>query len=314
MNWFQQNRLLGGFLIALGLATLAAGYFLLHEKALAGGQQRRLDTTVAELTRLRQGNPFPSGENLRRMRAQMESYRSSVLALENELKTRTLPIVPLQPNEFQTQLRQATTSVAELARNSKVRLPENFYLGFNEYATSLPNSTAAPLLGRELKAIEWLVSTIVEAHVDSLNSLSRAPLKEEKVTPPSATPPKTRALKPATTTSGARGMVESNSVDLAFSASPAAARKVLNQVASAKQQFFIVRTLVVKNQVAKGPPRGAAPQTAAASGPSGAPPSPVRPGSTPAAPGISFIVGTEHIDVAAKVEIVKFDFPQKETR
>jgi hypothetical protein len=312
MNWFQQNRFAGGFLAALALATFLSGYFLLHEKGVAGDQQSWLDATLAELTLLRQGNPFPNDKNLRKMKVQTESYRSAVLALENELKTRTSPVVALQPNEFQAQLRQATTAIVEQARISKVRLPENFYLGFDEYATSLPNSTAAPLLGRQLKAVEWLANTIVEAHVDSLNSLSRAPLKEEAA--PSATLAKTRPIKPGKPMVAARGLVEANSVDLAFSASPAATRKILNQIASASEQFLIVRTLVVKNQVMKGPPRGAGPEAATASNPSRSLPAGGKAGTFPATAAISFIVGTEHIDVAAKIEIVQFNFPQKEIR
>ena len=93
------------------------------------------------------------------------------------------PKPPLQPNEFQAQLRQAATDVIERARASKVQLPENFNLGFDEYATSLPNSAAAPRLGRQLRAIEWIANTIVDAHVDSLQSLTRSTLPEEKTTP-----------------------------------------------------------------------------------------------------------------------------------
>ena len=68
------------------------------------------------------------------------------------------------------QLRQVVTDVIERARASKVQLPENFNLGFDEYATSLPNTAAAPYLGRQLRAIEWTANTIVDAHVDSLQS------------------------------------------------------------------------------------------------------------------------------------------------
>src|SRR5438128_1073276 len=101
MNWFQQNRFLGSFLAALGLATLLAGYFLLHEKSAADDQETRLETTINELTRLRRSSPFPNEENLEKTKAQTDTYRSSLLTLENELKARTLPIVPMQPNEFQ---------------------------------------------------------------------------------------------------------------------------------------------------------------------------------------------------------------------
>ena len=313
MNWFQQNRFLGSFLAALALTTLLAGYFLLHEKSAADDQETRLETTINELTGLRRSRPFPSEENLEKTKAQTDTYRSSLLALENELKARTLPIVPIQPNEFQAQLRQSVNAVIENARASKVQLPENFYLGFDEYTTSLPNGVAAPLLGRELKAIEALANVIVGAHIDALTGLTRAPLAQEK--PAAApTPAKTRAAKPAPGPNAAPGAVEANSLEVSFSASPAATRKVLNQIATAREQLFVVRTLVVKNQVDKGPKREAATEGGAT--PAASLPSATTPGgkSAPAAPGVSFIVGTEHLNVAAKIEIVNLSFPPKETR
>lgn len=302
MNWFQQNKFLGSFLVALALSTLLAGSFFLHEKGAADAEQTRLETTLNELYRLRSSRPFPNGANLRKSKAQADDYRASLGALESELKARTLPVVPLQPNEFQAQLRQAVNSLTEGAAASKVKLPSNFYLGFDEYATSLPNSTAAPLLGQELQAISILVSRIVDAHVDALTGFTRAPLPEEK---PAASP--TFAQKRGGRSSKAKAgaaapsSVTAHAVDIAFSASPAAARKVLNQVATAKEQLFIIRTLNVKNQVDKGPTRGAtpgAPPSAAAGAATG------RRGAAIPPPAIQFIVGREHLDVKARIEII----------
>lgn len=311
MNWFRQNQFLGAFLAALVAATLLSGYFLLHEKGVALEQQDRLDATINELNRLRSSAPFPNEENLGKTKAQADSYRTSLQALEDELKTRMFPRPPLQPNEFQAQLRQAVLAVSERAQASKVQLPENFNLGFDEYATSLPNSLAAPRLGRQLKAIEWVVNTLVEAHVDAVTSLTRSALPEEKAgATPTPTPVKSRVGAGPRSAGENEKIVDSTSVNLVFTGSPAAARKVFNQIASAKEQFYIIRTLQVKNQADKGPKRGE-PATAAT-----APPPPEVTGAKgkTSEPGITFIVGNEHLNVAAKVEIVRFNVPEKETR
>ena len=311
MNWFQQNRFLGTFLAALAFATLLSGYFLLHEKSAAAEQQERLDATINELNRLRASTPFPNEENLRKTKEQTDSYRTSLQALEDELKTRMFPRPPLQPNEFQAQLRQAVIAVSERAQASRVQLPENFNLGFDEYATSLPNSVAAPRLGRQLKAIEWLVNTLVDAHVDSLNSLARSALPEEK-TAATPTPPPARSRAGATPKAAEENakIVDSTSLNLVFTGSPAAARKMFNQVTSAKEQFYIIRTLQVKNQADKGPKRGepAVPSAAAV------PPSTSGAPGPASDPGISFIVGNEHLNVAARIEIVRFNVPEREGR
>ncbi len=50
-------------------------------------------------------------------------------------------------------------------------------------------------------------------------------------------------------------LLKRNIVDLTFKATPAAARKVLNEIANSSGQFFIIRTLYVHNEKDKGPPR-----------------------------------------------------------
>jgi hypothetical protein len=299
MNWFQQNRFLGSFLALLLLATLLAGWFLLHEKGAADDQQTRLETTLAELNRLRGGSPFPNAANLEKTKAQTESYRSSLGQLEEELKTRTLPVAPIQPNEFQAQLRQATNALTEKAAAARVVLPENFHLGFDEYATSLPNSAAAPLLGRELKAIEILANGIVDAHVDALTKLTRTPLAEENPAP-TPTPVKTRASRAPAAAKTAPAVVTEEAVEINYTASPAAVRKVLNQLATAPTQLFVIRTLTVKNLADKGPKRGGTPEAAPAAAGTSPPP-------TAAAPNVNFIVGTEHLNVTARIDIININ-------
>lgn len=308
MNWFQRNRFLGSFLVAFGVATLLCGYFLLHEKGAAETEQERLDSTTTELNQLRAGKPFPNAANLAKMKAQAESYRKSLGNLEQELAERTLPVVPLQPSEFQAQLRQAVNAVTENAVANKVKLPANFYLGFDEYATSLPNSVAAPLLGQELQAVAMLANGVINAHVDALNGLTRTPLPQEKA---AATPTPTASRRgpaaPRASAAATTGTVRAPAVELDFAASPSAARKVLNQIATAKEQLFIIRTLNVKNQADQGPKRdGAAVPAAPVTPEAGA-------AATPAPSGIKFIVGAEHLDLKVRVEIISLDRTQ-ETR
>ena len=314
MNWFRQNRFMGGFLVALALATLLSLFLLFRTKAGAADQQERLDTTINELTRLRGSAPFPNEENLRQTKAQTDRYRSSLLALESELKNRMFPKPPLQPNEFQALLRQAANSIQERARASKVQLPDNFHLGFDEYATSLPNSLAAPRLGRQLRAIEWIANTLVDAHVDSLSSLTRSPLAEETT---AATPTPTPGGRGRAPMAGPKveqnKIVDSTGVDVAFAGSPAAARRVFNQIGSARDQFYIIRTLQVKNQADKGPKRGDLAEPRAATPVAAVPPAAGAPAKA-AEPGITFIVGAEHLDITARIEILRFNFPEKETR
>jgi hypothetical protein len=91
-------------------------------------------------------------------------------------------------------------------------------------------------------------------------------------------------------------------INLTFSSPPNAARKVLNQIVTSSQQFYIVRLLHVRNEKDKGPTRESPPTkttTAAASSPT--------PAKTPAA-AVSFIVGNEHVETSAQIELLRFTF------
>jgi hypothetical protein len=309
MNWFRQNRFVGTFLVALGVCTLAAVWFLFSAKSDYDDSSTRLSQTVGELNRLEGLNPYPSEENLRKMKGHADDYATALAKLKDELKTRVLPVTPIAPNEFQARLRVAMTTVAEKARANKVKLPDKFYLGFDEFASALPRTEAAPLLGQELAQIEWLLNTLIEARVDALTSFRRAALPEESGAVAASPSPTPAAGKQGATPSAGPKLVERNVVDVTFFSTPAAARRVLNQIAGASQQFFIIRLLRVRNEKEKGPPREVAadapsstivnPASAAAGSPGAKP--------TPGA-ALNFIVGTEHIETTAQIEIVRFTF------
>jgi hypothetical protein len=308
MNWFRENRFLGTLLVLFGVGTLGALWFLFMAKSERDEASTRFNNAAAELNRLERLSPYPNAENLRKMKAHAENYSSAFAKLKDELKTRVAPVTPMVPSEFQSQLRVAMTSIADKARANKVKLPDKFYLGFDEFASALPNEAAAPLLGQELVQIEWLLNTVLDARVEAVTAFRRAPLAEERLTSSSApTPTPAAGAKPAATPPAGAKLLERNVVEATFVSTPSAARKVINQIAAANQQFCIVRLLRVQNEKLKGPPREVAGETSAASVPTPIPA--VSPGAKPT-PGaaLNFIVGNERIETTAKIEIVRFTF------
>jgi hypothetical protein len=295
MNWYHENRWLGNFLIAAACAALLALWFLFHARSGFAEASAQFNEAATERTRLEHLNPFPNEENFRKTRAALDNYGATLTKLKEELKAQILPVAPI---EFQSRLRQAIVNTTEKARANRVKLPENFHLGFDEFATTLPGSAvAAAMLGQELAQVELLLGILIDARVDAITTLKRVTLPPETATAATSAAP-TPARKPAGTANAAPGPVERSTVDLAFTASPSAMRKVLNQIASSERQFFIVRTLDVRNEQLKGPSReqtaatGKAAETAAATSPSA----------------IKFIVGNEHVENTARIEMLRFTF------
>jgi hypothetical protein len=299
MNWFRENRWLGTFLIVFGLCALLSLFFLFQAKSSSEDAMARFNEAAAERTRLESLNPYPTQENFRKMGDFLKNYAVSLDKLKQDLRTCMLPAPPLAPNEFQSHLRQSIVAVADRARANKVKLPDNFALGFDEYTAALPSTAAAPWLGQELAQVELLLDLVIDARVDAVTALVRAPLPEEK---PSPTPAPGGPRKPAASAPSGPKMLERGAIDLTFASSPSAARKILNQLGTSSQQLFVTRTLHVRNEQEKGPVREASP---AAGATAAATPAAVT--GKPAA-ALTFIVGNEHIETSARIELIRFTF------
>ena len=293
MTWFRENRFLATFAIVFGVAVLGAVWFLFSAKGDSDAAAERFANASTELNRLQRLAPFPSAENLRKVKGHAEDYATALGKLKEELKGRITPAPPLKPNEFQSQLRLAINAVTDKARGNKVKLPDKFYLGFDEFVAALPHEAAAPLLGQELRQIDWIVNALLEARVDAVTALRRVPTERGNAA----------AVKPVPAPNAK--VPERNVVELAFFSTPAAARKVINQISSASQHFCIIRELHVRNEKATGPPRETTAEAPAASLPATGSSSAAK---TPPAAALNFIVGTEKIETTAKIEIVRFAF------
>jgi hypothetical protein len=293
-----------GFLAGLGIAIVSSIWLLLTAKNNWNHAGSEFKEVAAALNRLESLAPYPNGENLRRFKAEVHEYGDVLQQLREEARNYVLPLEPLAPNEFQARLHVAITSLAEKARVGKVKLPEKFYFGFDEFAASLPSAIAAPFLGQELGQIESLFEILLEAKVEAVTAFRRISRPEEQgavLIPASGNKP-----GPGQRITGKA--VEQDLIETSFISTSAAARKVLNQIAS-NRQFFVVRLLRVRNEKEKGPGRESLTEmtTAPAVDP-GSSAGPVSASESKVNAPLTFIVGNEHVEVTAKIEIVRFTF------
>ena len=285
MNWYRENRWLGNFLLAVVVATLLALWFLFRGKAALSNAMIEFNNAATERSRLEHLTPFPNEDNVKKTQLELENYKVRLNTTKAELNGQVLPAPPLAPNEFQSHLRQAIVNVTERARTNRVKLPDNFHLGFDEFTAELPDAAAASSIGQQLGQVELLVNILIDNHVDAITSVRRQPPAMENT--PATTPGARKA-------SASPMVVERAVIDLAFTTSPSALRKVLNQIASSERQFLILRTLHIWNEQQKGPSR-----EQNSEGTLSAPANPAA---------LKFIVGNEHLEAAARVELVRFSF------
>jgi hypothetical protein len=306
MKWFRQNRALVTLLLVSGICILLGAALLYWRWSIWSDAKQTFDQAATERTRFYRLDPFPHEANYRKLQGYLAAYKAALEKFKEDLKSEVVPELPLAPNEFQSRLRQATLAAEDRARTSNVKLPDNFQLGFDQFTRTMPDTGVAPLLGQELSQVQMLINILLDAKVDSITSFRRRPLPGERgAATPAPTPSPLRSRGTAATAKpGAKSaapLIERNVVDVTFKAAPGAARKFINEITSASGQFFIIRTLYVHNEKDKGPLRERA-------GPPTPTPAPsASPGQSPAG-ALNFIVGNEHIEVSATIEILRFIF------
>ena len=157
MKWFQQNRALGTLLIVFGTCALFTRIILYWRWATWRDARQTFDKAAAERSRLDHLDPFPNDANYRKLQSYLDRYSTALNKFKDELKNGVVPAPPLAPNEFQSRLRQVTVATLSRAQTNNVKLPDKFGLGFDEFATTLPDTAVTPLLGQELSQIQMLV-------------------------------------------------------------------------------------------------------------------------------------------------------------
>ena len=296
MNWIKENKFLTGFFATMLVGVGVLGYFLYSAMGSFDEATTRYTGLAGELSRLQNLPVSPSQKNLTALAAQKDEAVKVIAAFQSSLAAKTFPLDPMTPEQFQDKLKATKNAVVEKAQGSP-KLPDKFFLGFDPYETRPPdNKEVATLLGHELKAIEWLIDQLIESHVTEIKPMKREPLPEEGG----------KARGSDKGDKKGKSLVNSHPVEINIQCRQSSLAPFLNALVSPKApQFYIVRTISVKNQNEKGPPKviNAPPP----------PPTPAVPG-TPAPPAqpqaaSTYIVGEEQIEVTMQIDIVDFAEP-----
>jgi len=319
MNWLKENSFLAGL---AALTVIGGGVLIFLMMQSMSHYQETSDaygSAVQKLHILQNRSPFPSQENFEKSQALKEQYELELDALRAQLAKMRAPVTPdVQPQKFQDDLRTAVNLITEKAAAAGVELPKGFYLGFSQYANSLPNERAAPALARQLGIINKIVTSLIDFRVQSIERLDRLPLPEESAANPA--PQQTegarqRGKEPETNPSGIKRLP----FDLGFTAEQGKLRVAFNSLLDS-DQFLIVRNLTLQNTARVGPPISRGPSTGTPQGFRTSPTAPVdqSPSATPgaqrsptAANELNVILGRELVKASMRIEIIDFSTPEQ---
>ncbi len=319
MNWVQENKFLTTLLVVLVVGVGALGFLAFTASTAHEAASARYTDAANEFNRLRRLQPYPNKQNLEKLAGQKTEATQVINEFQAELAKKEFPLTPISPTDFQDELKKSVTAVRAKAKEAGVKLgdkeTDKFYLGFDRYETTPPESGATAVLGRQLKAIEWVVELVIANRVAEMK-LIRLELPEEKGKggKPAADAGKGRDNRDARDSRGGgkprQDLVSYYPFDVVITGKQAQIANILNAVISPKApQFYVPRSIRVRNQKDKGPPR----VVEAAAAPVVDPANPNAPApAAPAAPPPTFIAGEELVEAAIRFDIVDFsDVPEK---
>lgn len=309
MNWIQKNKFLTGYLIVLAAGLVGLGYFLYANWSQSVAVNGQYTQQVTELQRLETLPAYPNADNLEKLKMQSATFEKQVQALRDKVATMQFPLESVTPAEFQERLHKAEVDLSQAAQQNGVDVGAKFYFGFDAYNDHLSTVEQAPLLARQLQAIQFVISDLVNSKIAVLSSIQRQNLPEE-----SEVSSKGGGRGPSARNRGREskggGSATVSRFKVQFTADQPAFRKALNDISSSNKQFYVVRSVTVLNEKQTGPEHAEIAQPTPTPEPASTPTAGVAANSQLAngqpAEQIKPVLGTEKLNVTLLVEIIDF--------
>ena len=336
MNWLQENKPVAAILGLMIAGAAGLGAWLYLSWSAYSESMDQWSASDSQLATLRSKAIEPTEQNVGTMDKLVTEYADKVNLLRTALLSPKVqqPIKAMSETEFQTKLKERATNMKKLARSAGMKeLPEDFALGFDEYAAKIPRSAdVAAELNVQLDVMDKLLTTLVESGITSLDSLERTKLANETAPlPPKPAPVVTKktstkggkAKKPVITEqAAAEPVLDRYPVKIQFTCDQGPFQNVINTLGNPTKMphFLVVRLLRVDNERLDGPRRDEVNRPRTPATPEAAP-APVdaaatEPGNAPVvqslappppAPADAFaIMGNELLKVQLEVDYIRF--------
>lgn len=245
MNWFKENPIAVVLIVVAVIGTGATSYLAVDATTRRNEAQANLDSQLQKLKEFQNQKPFPTDQNLKAIKDSLEEYRTELGKYRTALAAMETPISPINPQEFQDDLRKAVDELRKKAIEKGVALPDNFFYGFDEYQATPPSQQVVGGLNREFCIISRIADELVDLKIGSIASLKR---QEIAAKAPAATP-----AKPATTVPLAPA-ISNKTFIITFTAPQEKLLTAFNMVQDA-DEFLLIRSLTLDNTSPQPPLR-----------------------------------------------------------
>ena len=242
MSWIKDNK----FIVALSGGTLA-GLVLLYVVGSQGSSRyeeakEKFDTAASEASGYEMLALYPKAENRTGKTKALDDYRGAVTAIQSAFEPfRPQEIKDISPQDFTSRLLAANAEVRKAFEESGTTVPEAFFLGFEQYKTTLASTITTGVLDYQLTAIKKLMLELAKAKPTDFKNLHRPALPEEQG----------QAYAPANSDAA-----RSFPIEITFVGPEKSVREFLSSVTKPADQYVVIRTMRISN-VQKDPPKAA---------------------------------------------------------
>jgi hypothetical protein len=240
MNWLKENK----FLAALGGGTIVA-VVLLYVVGAKGASRyvqakEDFDAAASDASTFEKLALYPRPENRDGKSKALDEYKQSVESLQAAFEAyRPKEVQNVSPQDFTNSLKAADEEIRKAFDDAEIVVPAAFFVGFENYKTTLARGNATGILGYQLAAIKSIMLALAQSGASELKVLHRPSLPEEDG----------REFKPAP-----NDVARPLPLELAFVGPEKSVRAFLSSLNKLEGRFVTIRSLRITNAT-KTPPR-----------------------------------------------------------
>ena len=235
MSWIKENQ----FVAALGGITLvgAAAIAFVGMKGSSRYAKASEEYTAAsdQATKFERLPLYPEASNRDGKKKALSEYREAVIGLQSAFdKFRPeQPFENISPQELTARVISSNNEVKAAFESTGAKVPEAFFLGFEDYTGNLPRESATGILNYELEAAKEVMIALGESGPDSLINFFRPRLPEEDG---------------GTWEAGKSDVSRALPFEVTFKGSEASLRNFLSAISKSEKFYTAIRTLRVTNE------------------------------------------------------------------
>ena len=255
-DWIKNNKFEALLLLVVIMVAVAAVLFGRGKGELYEDERASYQGHVQAVTGLKGKRPYPTSENAKNFESQIDDYEGVVDGLRDKLLSyRPDTLGKVATDKFIENLNAARAEVTRMFDARRIEYPgDKFYLGFEIYTEKVPKGEATAQLDYQLGAMKSLFGIVADARPSALLNVHRAelPVEKDKV--------EETSKKKGGTSKGSRAKeaspYERLPVEVTFRSTEPVMRKIISDLVSHEDYYFVVRSLRIQNEkLGKAPSR-----------------------------------------------------------